>query len=89
MNSDKNVIEQIFLIFCFLPYEALLMVDAILRTLYRVLVSKKNLLEWQTAADVEANSKKSFRGYYIFICGIGSIIAIIIGLLAFNRETFQ
>nr|MBA2564120.1 glycosyl transferase family 36 [Gemmatimonadota bacterium] len=34
----------------FLPYEAAVVVDAIARTLYRVLVSRRNLLEWTTAA---------------------------------------
>lgn len=63
INDRKAVVEQIFLIFCFLPYTAYLMVDAIIRTLYRLVISKKNLLEWQTAADVEAKSGKSLRDY--------------------------
>ena len=37
----------------FLVDQALLMVDAIVRTLYRLGVSGKNLLEWQTAASAE------------------------------------
>jgi len=35
-----------------LPYEAGLTVDAIVRTLYRLLVSKRHLLEWTTASAV-------------------------------------
>jgi cyclic beta-1,2-glucan synthetase len=34
----------------FLPYEAYISIDAILTTLYRLYVSKKNLLQWTTAA---------------------------------------
>ncbi|MHC1771298.1 MAG: hypothetical protein AB9907_06075 [Flexilinea sp.] len=34
----------------FLPYEAYYSVDAILTTLYRVLISRRNLLQWTTAA---------------------------------------
>ncbi len=34
----------------FLPYEAYLSLDAIFTTLYRVLVSRRNLLQWTTAA---------------------------------------
>ncbi len=40
-----------------LPHMAYLQLDAIGRTLYRVYLSKRNLLEWQSAADVEAAQK--------------------------------
>ncbi len=36
----------------FLPYQALLAADAILRTLFRVYVTRKHLLEWTSAAQV-------------------------------------
>ncbi|MFA6236469.1 MAG: glucoamylase family protein [Bacteriovorax sp.] len=45
---------QISLSILFLPHQAYLQLDAIIRTLYRMNVSKKNLLEWRTAADTEA-----------------------------------
>ncbi|NLM38085.1 MAG: glycosyl transferase family 36, partial [Firmicutes bacterium] len=35
-----------------LPYEAAMMVDAIVRTLYRMKISHRHLLEWRTASDV-------------------------------------
>ncbi|HHW13053.1 MAG TPA: glycosyl transferase family 36 [Firmicutes bacterium] len=35
-----------------LPYEAVMMVDAIVRTLYRMKISHRHLLEWRTASDV-------------------------------------
>lgn len=63
IKDGKTVLEQIFLIFCFLPYTAYLMIDAIIRTLYRLVISKKNLLEWQTADDVEAKSGKNLKDY--------------------------
>ncbi|MGB8212135.1 MAG: glucoamylase family protein [Anaerolineales bacterium] len=40
----------------FLPYEALLMLDAIATTLIRLLVARRNLLQWTTAA----NTARSF-----------------------------
>ncbi|XUW94362.1 glucoamylase family protein [Wukongibacter sp. M2B1] len=49
----KQPLYQACILFAFLPHRAFMMLDAIIRTLYRVLVSKKNLLEWVTAADVE------------------------------------
>jgi cyclic beta-1,2-glucan synthetase len=37
----------------FIPYQACLMADAISRTLWRVYVSHKNMLEWETMAQAE------------------------------------
>jgi len=84
INSSKTVIEQVFLIFAFLPYKAYLMLDAIVRTLYRLLISKKNLLEWQTAADSE---RILGRKLYDFIKAMwsGSAIALAILYFAFLR----
>jgi len=83
VNTGKLAIEQVFLIFCFLPFQAYLMLDAIIRTLYRLIVSKRKLLEWQTAADVEAKLGKDMNNF-IKAMWPGSLIAIIIEILAFN-----
>ncbi|MDP4145840.1 MAG: glucoamylase family protein [Bacillota bacterium] len=85
LDNNKNTIEQVFLIYCFLPYQAYLMLDAIIRTLYRITISKKNLLEWQTAADTEAKSGKTLSSY-VSSMWIGSVIALIIGALAFYKS---
>lgn len=85
VNNVKVVIEQVFLIFCFLPYQAYLMLDAIIRTLYRLIISKKKLLEWQTAADVEASLGKKPKNF-ISAMWTGSLIAFIIEILAFNTS---
>ncbi len=61
--SVKNVLKQFFLIFAFIPHRAYLMIDAIIRTLYRLLISKKNLLEWQTAEEAEKTSRRDLKGY--------------------------
>ncbi len=83
IHNFKTIVEQVFLIFAFIPYQAYLMLDAIIRTLYRVYVSKRNLLEWQTAADVEAKSGRKFKDYAKSMW-MGSIIALAIEILAFN-----
>ncbi|MFT8315411.1 MAG: glucoamylase family protein [Clostridium sp.] len=85
MNSNKNVIEQVFLIFTFLTFNACLMLDAIFRTLYRITISRKKLLEWQTAADAEANSNKKFTGYLLYMW-TGSAVAAIIAALGFKAQ---
>ena len=45
--------QQLALSLAFLPHQAWIAVDAILRTLWRLLVSRRNLLEWRTASQVE------------------------------------
>ncbi|KAA8669438.1 cyclic beta 1-2 glucan synthetase [Clostridium sp. WLY-B-L2] len=84
MVNFRNAVEQFFLILSFLPYQAYLMLDAIIRTIYRMSISKRNLLQWQTAADAEAASSKTFKGYLrsMWIC---SAISVIIAFLAFRR----
>ncbi|MPW26752.1 cyclic beta 1-2 glucan synthetase [Alkalibaculum sp. M08DMB] len=85
INTGKKIVEQVFLVFCFLPYAAYYMVDAIIRTLFRLYFKKENLLEWQTASDVEAKSGKTLKDYVKFMW-IGSIISIVILLLAYQKS---
>lgn len=47
--------QQVTLALIFLPHQALISVDAIMRTLYRLSVSRARLLEWQSASLVERN----------------------------------
>lgn len=83
IKAGGMLTKQIFLIYAFLPYNAYLMIDAIVRTLYRLLVSKKGFLEWTTASDVEACSGKSFYSY-IKNMWIGSVIGIVIGMISYR-----
>src|SRR5690606_28520283 len=55
--------------FVTLPYQAALMMDAVLRTLYRLFVSKRGLLEWVSQADVE---RASARGGAPALVGMGA-----------------
>jgi cyclic beta-1,2-glucan glucanotransferase len=49
---------QVFVMLVFLPHKAFVMLDAIVRTLTRLTVTRRNLLEWETAAEAEAGSRK-------------------------------
>ena len=53
----------IFLTLVFLPYDAFLSLDAIGRTLWRLLVTRKRLLQWQTSSDVERTHLADLRSY--------------------------
>ena len=63
MGTFKNI-KQIVLIISFIPYQAYLMIDAIVRTLYRLIVSKKNLLQWKTAERIEKSIENNYQLYY-------------------------
>ncbi|HEY8413362.1 MAG TPA: glucoamylase family protein, partial [Pyrinomonadaceae bacterium] len=58
---------QIALMFVFLPHQAYLMCDAIVRTLYRQLVSHKKLLEWVSAAEAERTVRYDLVSYLRFL----------------------
>jgi len=60
----KRIILQGLLQLTFLPNEAYMMADAIIRTLYRVYISRKNLLEWTTAFDMERKLKNDISSYF-------------------------
>ncbi len=49
--------ERVIYSAMFLPHKAWLMTDAVGRTLFRLLVSKKNLLEWETSAATDSRLK--------------------------------
>lgn len=52
-----------------LAHQAWLMVDAVVRTLWRVYVSRRNLLEWVTAAQAKSGSDLSLGSVYHRMCG--------------------
>ncbi|MBB6217860.1 cellobiose phosphorylase [Anaerosolibacter carboniphilus] len=74
----KAAFYQAMLNLVFLPYHAYIMTDAIVRTLYRVYISKRNMLEWITAADMERTLKNDF-----FSCFKRMKIAVLIDVIIF------
>lgn len=61
-NVNSSFSRGLMLI-AFLPHQAGLMLDAIARTVYRVYVSRRQLLEWVTAADVEKSLTNDLPGF--------------------------
>ena len=78
-----------------LPYKAYIELQAILKTIYRQIVTHKHLLEWMTSEEAEKQSKTDFKTYYksmfinviigIFIIALGTaknnILSTLIGIL--------
>ena len=67
VDSLKSALLQGLLDITLLPYQAWQAVSAILLTLTRVWITKKNLLEWVTSADSEAMHITSLGGYVVWM----------------------
>ena len=93
----KNIIKTIgslsasflrsLLEIAFLPNKAYKSLDAIIRSVYRLKISKQNLLEWTTSEEAENKAKTSTMSYYkeMFVNIIFGIIFVIMGLRFKNK----
>jgi cyclic beta-1,2-glucan synthetase len=73
---------QVALSLVLLPQQAYVMSDAILRTIFRKLVSKKRLLEWVTAADAERTAGNDLKAFLWFMWPAELMVLIAFGLVA-------
>ncbi|MEO8559403.1 MAG: glucoamylase family protein, partial [Rhodospirillales bacterium] len=64
LQECGNASLQIFLTLAFLPDQAWRMADAILRTIVRLVVSHRHLLEWTTAAQTAGAPRPGVSGFY-------------------------
>jgi cyclic beta-1,2-glucan synthetase len=71
----------------FIANMACLMADAIARTLYRLFVSRKNLLEWRAAAQAKTSSPDTLQYYtrLMWPAVIVALVAIILPLAGHSR----
>lgn len=65
----------------FLPHKVYIHLNSIIKTIYRIKISKMNLLEWLTAEEAEKQVKTDLISYYKFMWSnvVISIISIILG----------
>jgi cyclic beta-1,2-glucan synthetase len=82
VGRDAQVaLVQTALLVTFLPLQAWVMCDAIIRTLFRLAVSRRNLLEWVTAAQERDRPSRDVAGWYRQMQG-GTALAVAAGVLA-------
>ncbi len=74
---------QVALSLILLPHQGYLMGDAISRTIYRKLISRKKLLEWVTAADAEKSGRHDLVGYFWFMLP-AELLALAAAVLTFS-----
>ena len=76
---------QSALLVALLAHQAILMIDAIGRTLFRLLVSHRNLLQWVTAAQAKRSFRLTVPSAYRHMAGAVAIAAIGAILVAYFR----
>ena len=64
IGGIKGAFYRAFLTFGCLPFKAYVSIKSIVLSLYRMLISHNNLLEWTTSEDAEKNSKTDILSYY-------------------------
>ncbi|WP_375675448.1 GH36-type glycosyl hydrolase domain-containing protein [Bartonella sp. AP9QHHD] len=85
-NKIALTSADIFLKTTFLAHSAYFMTDAIIRTLYRMTISKQHLLEWKTSAATKS-IPNSLR-FYVFTMAPASLIGILTIALPLFSDSF-
>jgi cyclic beta-1,2-glucan synthetase len=79
-NTAQIAVEIVFL-----AHQAGLMMDAIARTIYRKLVSRRHLLEWVTAASSEASSKHDLPAFIRYMWPAEVVVLVAVALIALSN----
>jgi cellobiose phosphorylase len=86
--SGSRQLGQIFLTLAFLAYDAFISLDAIGRTLVRLLMTRKRLLEWQTSSDSERTARADLADFYATMW-VAPGLALAAGLFLVFRQPAQ
>jgi cyclic beta-1,2-glucan synthetase len=78
---------QVALKIAFIGHTAWMMGDAIVRTLHRVFVSRRNLLEWRTASQVQKSQSDGLAPYYRLMQGSLVVAALAVAIAATGGTT--
>ena len=85
LESDlRTALAQSALTITFVAHQAWLMGDAITRTLVRLLVTRRHLLEWVPAAQATISPRLDLVGFYrVMVSGVGfGVLAALLSLLS-------
>jgi len=82
LGADVGIaLAQTALLLVFLAHQASLMLDAVGRTLFRLSVSRRQLLDWVTAAQVTVGPRLDLAGFYRQMnggVGLGIVAALVV-----------
>ena len=86
--TSKSILQASFSLMC-LPYEALFSLDAITRTLWRINISGKNLLEWNPSGFIKQENEGVVPTYRtMWIAPVLSILLIVYFVVESYQTTF-
>lgn len=86
MVGGKSLVLRSYALFSTIPYYTKLYVDAFFRTIYRLFISHRNLLNWITAEEAEKTLQFDLKTYlknFSFNIAL-SVLLIMIGFATFN-----
>jgi cellobiose phosphorylase len=63
LKTGNNFVQVFFTLVC-LPYEAYFNIDAVLRTIWRMLISHQHLLEWNPSENTNNSLRNDLSGYF-------------------------
>ena len=86
ISGIKGSLYRGVITFGALPYKAYTLLKSIIKTIYRMNITKKHLLEWTTSEEAEKNSKTTIISYYnnMWINFLFGIVALGLGILKTN-----
>ena len=88
VDTGARQLGQMFLTLAFLPYDAFISMDAIARTLLRLLVTRKRLLEWKTSSDSELSARNDLAACFARMW-IAPLVALASGIFLFIMRADQ
>jgi cellobiose phosphorylase len=80
MRSSAQNLTRAVLGLAWLPHETWYSLDAIARTLWRMFVSRRHLLQWNPSREVERNSHNQLAGLYRSMA-VGPLLAVALAIL--------
>lgn len=87
-SGVTSSLYQTVLELCFLPYKVYISLKSIIKTLYRLIISNENLLEWMTSEEAEKQSQSTYSSYYMQMSS-NIISSVVFFLLAVNGNGVQ
>jgi len=88
INSIRASLIRGIIEISFLPHKAYISICSIAKSIYRMKISKKKLLEWVTSEQAEKQAKTSLSSYYIFMFANTIFCILILSLSLFYNKVF-
>jgi cyclic beta-1,2-glucan synthetase len=88
LDAAERYLAQVLFSLAFLPYDAYVHCDAILRTAVRVLLTKRSLLEWKTSSEAGSEAHTEIGGFF-FSMWFAPALSLAAGSLLFLSSRGQ